>query len=69
MREGGFADHFRGGGSVIVAMGGGCYSDWVRGAGVVTVTREGLPFAFSVLGDRDADHLVCGGQSHTMKSF
>lgn len=50
-------------------MGGGCYSDWVRGAGVVTVTREGLPFAFSVLGDRDADHLVCGGQSHTMKSF
>lgn len=23
VREGGFADHFRGGGSVIVAMGGG----------------------------------------------
>lgn len=44
-------------------------SDGVRGALVVAVTREGLPFVVSVLGDRDADHLVCGGQSHTIESF
>lgn len=55
VREGGFANHFGGGRSITSCYGVGrvvllIYSAWAGGALVVTVTREGLPFAFSVRG-------------------